>query len=196
MSHDLMLDVGQANELKLAFRRVGFSNEDVKSLCEERDILRGVRDVLRGLAVITSVEHVIDLDADPFVPDGWKVEEHKQGGQLTFDPSQVEFCLDDGQKNGKYIVGHELRKELADKRVMNANELDFLLANPDLIPEGWKIDEDGSTRYIFFWGTVYRHSDGFLYVRCLYWDGGRWRWGNSWLGGGWRGRSPAALRVS
>ncbi|MEK7079796.1 MAG: hypothetical protein AAB901_00720, partial [Patescibacteria group bacterium] len=89
MSNDLMLDVGQANELKLAFRRVLFTNEDIKRLCEERDILSGLRDVLRGLAVITPVEHVIDLDADPFVPDGWKVEEHKQGGQLTFDPSQV-----------------------------------------------------------------------------------------------------------
>jgi hypothetical protein len=80
--------------------------------------------------------------------------------------------------------------------VMNANVLDFLLANPDLIPEEWKKDEHGNTRYIFFWGTVYRDRGGDLYVRYLCWGGDRWGWGSRWLGSGWDGDSPAAVLAS
>ncbi len=109
----------------------------------------------------------------------------------------MEFYLSDGQKNGKSIVGNKLRKELANKPVMNANELDFLLANPDLIPEDWKKDATGKIRDTFFWGTVYRQRyDGRLFVRYLYWDGGRWHWRRHWLDCGWSGYSPAALRAN
>jgi len=155
---------------------------------------------LRGVLLppeATALEpRTIDCDADPFVPDGWKVEEHKKDGQFVFDPSKVEFYLSDGQKGDKYIVGNKLRKELADKPVMNANVLDFLLANPGLIPEDWKKDERRNTRYIFFWGTVYRHSVGRLCVRYLCWDGGWWLWSYDWLDRDWNGRNPALIRAS
>ncbi|NNM83805.1 hypothetical protein HKL94_01115 [Candidatus Parcubacteria bacterium] len=183
---DLMLDVGQANELKLAFRRADFSNEDIKRLCEG-SVLAGVRSVLRGHAAINVVEHVIDCDADPFVPEGWMVEEHQKGGQWKFDLKEVELFLSSGQKGRKYIEGNKLRKELAKKPVFNANVLDYLLANPHLIPEEWKGKYD-----VFFWGTVYRHRDGDLRVRYLYWDDGRWFWSFSWLGNGFFGDDPAA----
>ena len=52
---ELMLDVGQANELKLAFRRADFISADVKQLCEG-DILKGVRKLLRGEAQIVDVD--------------------------------------------------------------------------------------------------------------------------------------------
>jgi len=42
-----MLDVGLANELKLAFRRAGYTSEDIKRLCEG-DILADVRRVFFG----------------------------------------------------------------------------------------------------------------------------------------------------
>jgi len=161
-------------------------------------LTKALRDVLLPSeeATVVSGSRIIDCDADPFVPEGWKVEEHKQGGQFAFDPSKVEFYLSPEQKDGKRIVGNSLRKELADKPVMNANVLDFLLANPDLIPEDWKKDGAGNTRYIFFWGTVYRRRGGFLCVRCLYWDGDRWRWGRIWLVSDWGGDDPALLRAS
>ncbi|MGE5541321.1 MAG: hypothetical protein ACM3TU_03520 [Bacillota bacterium] len=172
MSNDLMLDVGQANELKLAFRRADFSNDDIKRLCEG-NVLADVRSVLRGHASITVVEHAIDCDADPFNPwekDGWTVEEHQKGGTFKWDASQVELYLASGQKNGKYIEGNKLRKELSDKSVpvLNANVLDYLLANPHLIPEEWKRDGQGRRRAVFFWGTIYRRCDGILCVRCLF----------------------------
>jgi hypothetical protein len=190
-----MLDVGQANELKLAFRRANYTNDDIKRLCEGT-VLSDVRNVLLGHAEVKTLEHVINLNADPFVPNGWKVEQHELGGSFKWDPAQVQFYLSEPQRKEKSIEGNKLRKELEGKSVFNANLLDYLLAHPNLIPEDWKKDEKNRTRYIFFWGTIYRDSDGNLCVRCLYWHGGGWQWGDDWLGDGWSVGDPAALRAS
>lgn len=141
-------------------------------------------------------ERTIDCDVAPFVPDGWKVEEHKKGGQFVFDPAKVKLYLSPNQRGGKVIEGNKLRKELANEPVLNANVLDYLLAHPGLIPVDWKKDEQGNTRYIFFLGTIYRFSDGRLYVRCLYWNGDAWDWNNSWLSNDWDDHYPAALLAS
>ena len=189
MSNDLMLDVGQANELKLAFRRANYSNDDIKRLCEG-NVLADVRRVLLGHASIAVVSHVIDCDADPFVPDGWSVEEHQKGGSFQWDASKFELWLANGQKNGKVLQGNKLRKEMSKKVPFNACVLDYLRGNPHLIPEEWK------GKYVFFRCTVYRDRDGDLCVRYLYWDGGRWDWGISWLAHNWSDINPAALRAS
>jgi hypothetical protein len=136
-----------------------------------------------------SAKPVIDCDCDPLIPGGgWAVEEHVKGGQLEFDPSQIELYLDESQKNGKSVVGNKLRELLAGKPTLNANVLDYLLANPELIPEEWK------DKFIFFWGTIYRISDGSLCVRCLYWNDDRWDWSYVWLGNVFDDNYPAALR--
>ena len=139
---------------------------------------------------------LINCNVNPYIPDGWKVEEHRKGGELEFDPAKVVLYLDADQKDGRTIVGNELRKRLADKPVMNACVLDFLLANTNLIPEAWKQDESGNTRYIYFWGTVYRSSDGNLYVRCLYWNDGQWNWNYNWLDNEFDDQNPAAVSAS
>ena len=184
----------QAAELDFALERNGWAAEDVKKL-SEGDILAHVREVLLGHAEIKTLEHVIDCDANPFTPSGWKVEEHQKGGQFKFDASQIEFYLSAAQKKG-HIESNKLRKELAGKPVLNANVLDYLLAHTELIPENWKKDENGNTRYIFFWGTIYRNSDGYLCVRYLYWYDDRWFWVSSWLDNDWFDDDPAALRAS
>jgi len=194
MSNDLMLDVGQANELKLAFRRAGYSNDEIKKLCEG-STLADVRSVLLGQAEIKIVDHVIDCNADPVLPNGWKVEEHQKTGSFKWDPKHVPFYLSKSQKKDSYIEGKKLRKELAGMRMLNANVLDYLLKNPQLIPEEWKRDEQGRIRYILFWGTIYRDSCG-LCVRSLCCHVGQWDWDYSWLDRDWDGRSPAALRAS
>lgn len=187
---ELTFDVGLASKLKQAVIRNGIADlADIDWLCEGEN-LANVRRVRLGHAVVTVPEHLIDCDANPFVPNGWKVEEHQKGGAFKWDASQVTLHLDKGQKNGSYVEGNKLRTLLAGKPVLNANVLDYLLANPHLIPEEWK------GKAIFFWGTVYRDSSGDLYVRYLYWSGGGWRWRGDWLGGGWRGDYPAALRAS
>ena len=193
---DLMLDVDQAGELKAAFRRGDWTNADIKRACEG-DLLARFRDVVRGYGQINITEHVIvDCDVKPFTPDGWKLEEHKKGGQLKLDLSKVRLHLSPNQTNGKVIQGNNLRKELANEPVLNANVLDYLLAHPELIPEDWKRDEKGNTRYIFFWGTIYRSSDGSLFVRYLYFKDGSWDWSDSWLGYGWRDDNPSAQLAS
>jgi hypothetical protein len=135
-------------------------------------------------------EHLIDLDADPFVPNSWSVVEHQKGGQFKWDASTVSLCLSKKQQSSKWIEGHKLREELEGKPVFNANLLDYLLKHPRLIPEEWK------GKYVFFWGTVYRSSRGSLYVRYLCWDGDRWDWDYDWLVNYCFGFFPAALRGS
>jgi hypothetical protein len=118
------------------------------------------------------------------------VEEHWKGGQFRWDASKVALYLSKKQKDGKQLEGNKLREELRGKPVYNANLLDFLLKHPHLIPEEWK------GKYVFFWGTVYRFSDGFLCVRYLCWSGDGWYWSGRWLGGGWLDLNPAAVPAS
>jgi len=83
--------------------------------------------------------HIIDCDANPYLPEGWKeVEYHKKGGMFEWDPTKVRLHLSPNQQNNKTIKGHNLRKELEQEPVLNANVLDYLLAHPEPIPEDWK----------------------------------------------------------
>ena len=151
----------------------------------------GMNAILSGRATIAYSEHLIDLDADPRIPyDGWKVEEHKKGGQFKWDALKVQLFLNKKQQDGGSIEGNKLRKELADMPVYNANLLDYLLDNPHLIPEEWK------GKAVCFWGTIYRHSDGNLCVRFLVWNGGLWKQGNYWLGGHFDAGFPSAVAAS
>ncbi|MEK7080027.1 MAG: hypothetical protein AAB901_01945, partial [Patescibacteria group bacterium] len=67
---------------------------------------------------------------------------------------------------------------------------------PHLIPEEWKKDGKGNTRYIFFWGTIYRYRNSRLCVRCLYWEDGSWNCTHYWLDDGYEDREPAAVRAA
>ncbi len=184
--NELMLDVSQAEELKFAFRRNNWTNANIKTL-SEGDFLGKVLEVMKGLAEIIYPEHLIDCDADPFIPEGWTIEEHKKGGVFKFNPKAISLYLNKKQAKGDRIEGNELRKELADKPVLNANILDYLSAHPELIPEEWK------GKYVFFWGTIYRDSNGNLYVRFLRWYGSRWDWDCYWLGDDFDSDDPAAI---
>ena len=203
MSNEFTMTTGQAHEVAQALGRNGWNNEQVKKM-SEGDFLKQVLEALLGRAEIKPIEHAVDFGADPFLPDGWKVEEHqkgkvakleRKGDDLYLDGKKIEFWLSSEQKRG-VITGNILRAKLKGKSVLNANMLDHLLKNPHLIPEAWKKDENGNTRYIFFWGTVYRGAGGNLYVRYLDWDGDRWVWYCIWLGIDFDVCSPAAVSAS
>lgn len=168
----------------------------IEALVNKLGGMEGVNRFLSGNAEVVVKNHVIDCDADPHIPEGWSVEHHNKSGKLTWDASKVSLYVADGQKNGKVLEGNKLRNELDLKPVLNANVLQYLLANPHLIPEDWKTDGNGNTRYIFFWGTIYRDSRGSLCVGYLYWSGGSWGWRSHWLDDDWRGHDPAALLAS
>jgi len=186
----ITLDVGLAFKLKQALSRNGIPDVADLDWLATGDNIAKMRRVRLGHAEITVPEHVIDCDADPLVPEGWSVEEHRNGGAFKWNATNVSLHLDKGQKNGKWIEGNKLRKELANKPVLNANVLDYLLAHPHLIPEEWK------SKVVFFWGTIYRHRGGSLYVRYLDWHGVRWDWDASWLDFDWHGSGPAAVSAS
>lgn len=128
--------------------------------------------------------YIIDCDSQPVIPDGLTIEEHRKGGVIEWNPEKISLYLSEIQKTGR-IVGTDLRKELAGMPVLNACVLDYLLANPHLIPEEWK------GKHIFFWGTVYRGHDDGLFVRYLCWSGDEWYWGLRWLDSGWSSSDPA-----
>jgi len=161
----------------------------------EEEFLNVMKETIKRLKGVHS-DHIIDLDAPPYIPNGLSVVEHRQGGQMVWDPTKVKFHISKNQKGGKRIEGNKLRKELEGKPVYNANLLDYLYANQELIPEEWKKNEDGSIRFTYFWGTIYRASLGSLDVRYLCFSGGQWCWSCSWLGSDWDGRSPAAVPAS
>lgn len=143
--------------------------------------------VLRQALVSTGI---IDCDTDPFMPKGWTVKEHKKGGQIKWGSKKVMLHLSKKQHGSKVIGGHDLRQELENRLVLNANVLDYLLTNPHLIPKEWR----GS--HVFFWGTVYRDPGGDLCVRCLRWGDGRWGWSDRWLDRDWDDDAPAAVFAS
>jgi len=186
-------------------KKAGFREADFGLIAGDTDKLGRILSYIRGYAEIKPVEHAINLGADPFLPDGWKVEEHqkgkvakleRRGDDLYFDGKKIDFYLSKPQKKGGRIEGNDLRKELGKQPVLNANVLDYLLKNPSIIPDSWKKDADGNTRYIFFWGTVYCSSGGNLYVRYLRWVGVEWIWDYYWLDGGWDSDDPAAVSAS
>ena len=180
-----VMSVRLASELDHAFERNGYSAELVKKL-STGDILSKLLPVIQGHADVIMKKHITNCDADPFVPDDWKVEEHTKGGQFEWNTDKVELYRSDEQKKGP-IKGNELRKLLKDKPVLNANILDYLLAHSELIPEEWK------GKAIFFWGTIYRDSDGALCVRFLYWGDRGWGWDDDWLDDNFSGSDPAVL---
>lgn len=133
---------------------------------------------------------VVDLGAEPSLPEGWAVEEHVKGGRFAFDASKVALAFSVTQESGEWIEGHALRSELVGRGAFNANLLDWLLRpeNRHRIPDAWK------ATYVFFWGTVYRCPDGSLRVRHL-----RWHERNGWssddrrLDVHWRPEHAAAI---
>jgi len=140
-------------------------------------------------------EQIIDLEVNPFIPDGSEICPKDQidssvCGKFIFDPDQIELHLDSGQEDEESIQGYDLRRALEGQPVLPAHVLDFLLENPHFIPESW---ED---KGVFFWGTIYRCSGGSLYVRCLRWRGARWCWRYGWLGDHWGSDDPAAVSAS
>jgi len=135
---------------------------------------------------------IIDCDADPCVPDGWEVEEHRKGGQLVWDPTQIQLYLSHEQQGGRIIQGHELRKELVKKPVLNACVLDWLLAYPEYIFEGWRVNDK---IYIYFWGTVYRDTRGYHCVRYLCRLGDKFTWGFRYLKDDCKELDSAAMSV-
>ena len=213
-----LYSVGQMNQLGDALEAEGFTPDDVTKL-KQFSNLAGIRGVINGLAKIVSIAEdatpvitinettiAVNFGASPKLPfNGAEVEQHigtgwaiveKRADGLYVDDRKIILHLSKHQMGGKWPKGYELREELTSKPVLNANILDVLYQNIHLIPEDWKRDENGSIRFIFFWGSIFRDSLDRLHVRYLFFDGGEWRSYCHGLDRVFFDSSPAALRAS
>lgn len=188
------------------------SNSDVTNLANNLNSLLNGEDVSDTPKTIT--KRTINLARSPRLPfDTAEVVKH--GGEISgkkvveielrsddnlyIDGQIVELFLSERQKGDKTIKGCELRQELedGDQVLLNSNVLDYLYYHPELFPKHWKKDEDGKTRYIFFWNSIFRApSNGRLYVCCLYWSGGSLNRGCYWLACDWDCQYPSASVAS
>lgn len=137
-----------------------------------------------------SRSRVIDTNRTPFVPPGWEVVEHKKDGLFLCEPKAIELHYSQWQlqqqRNRSLFTGYELREKIADKPLLNACVLDFLLAHPDQVPAEWKGKD------VYFWGTIYKRMSGLLAVRCLLSYSSIWD-DFLWLDADFRGNAYAAV---
>ena len=180
---------GQIHQLANALEAKGFTPDHLRKLGQSTDLLL-LRDFLDGKNEIRPMDYTIDLDAKPFLPVGWDVEHHQNGGKFKYDPTKVKLYLSECQRSGCGSNGNDLLKELEDQKVMNANFLDFYLKYPHLVPENWK------GKSIFFWGTRYLDPLGDKHVLSMYWLGQRWNQKFNWINGMFGARSPAVILMS
>jgi len=145
-----------------------------------------VRRALLDHASLLQVEHAIDTDAQPFIPAGWSIVEHRKHGSLRWRASDVALWSSARQGAGNPIGGNDLRRQLQGKPVLNATVLDYLFEHPDLIPPSWE------GQCVFFWGTVYRRHSG-LAVRALVLKDGVLNFISRRLSLKWFPGSPAAI---
>lgn len=134
------------------------------------------------------------IEANTGAADKWVTIEKRDDG-LYQDGVKIDLHLDDGQKNGKSMQGHKLRTTLANRTSVHPNVFDALVEH-NMMPNDYKVDGSGKTRYIFSFAVAYRGRRGSLYVRYWYWRGGRWQSDYRWLGNGWGGNVPSALLAS
>lgn len=163
-----------ALKLLTALARAGFTDDDLATLASQPD-LSGLKDLSSGYAKIKHLP-IIDCDADPsLVSVRDKVLEHCKGGKFPLDLEKIKLVPALELNDGDLSIGN-LCNKIKDEPVLNANALDFFLANPDLIPRSW----DG--KEIIFPGTVY-DSNGEPGVAYFYRDSfGKWHKHLRWFG--------------
>ena len=171
---DLMLDVGQANQLKLVLRKADWSSADVNALCTEEK-LREILFVIRGTGEVIVEKHFIDCSADaPFMrycAGGPKM--HQKGDILEWDPEKIRLWKPKLHSSDQGIELEDLNSQLADKIVLNACVFGDLMKHTEFIPKSWKGLE------VFFVGTIYPDPNPVLngagiVARGIHYTDGQW----------------------
>lgn len=127
---------------------------------------------------------------------GW-IEVKRVGDKLLIGGREFVLPVVEAQKTGT-IHGHELRTEMEKDESANVhpNVMDALVEDyPDLIPDSFKVDEEGKTRFIYLWGAIFRDGHN-LCVRYFCFVGARWNRDYNRLARGWDVQDPAARLAS
>jgi len=96
----------------------------------------------------------------------------------------VETFIPDKQKNSS--IGHSrVLVDLKGRKALNGCVMDWLLDNPEFIPEAWK------EKCVYFFGTIYSDVEGMHIVFGLYWDNdnGGWKVCRYFMGMPWGGKN-------
>lgn len=103
----------------------------------------------------------IDLGAAPTIPTDLILTQHLLGGLWSWNPREIAVWFARGQELGTVLDSTEMLHSIGAKRPLNANLLDWLLGNLQLVPPQWKGKE------ILFWGTQFRTLRHHRRVRTL-----------------------------
>ena len=178
------------HKLAITAARAGAESQDFTDLVQSEELFHRVLAMVRG-------NHVINLDAIPLIPKGWSIKPEDQipgqrrTGLWKWRKEQVKLSLPAYRGGINWIRDEKFKDNLENKPILNANVLDYLLANPILIPAEWK----GAP--VFFWGTIYRDSAGSPCVRYLNWSRkGWWSWEHDLVGWNLSFASSVALFVN
>lgn len=118
------------------------------------------------LAVIEKEKEpeLIAFNKPPFCPNNLMVLSNKMAGYPYGSWEYLQPRLKLYQTDKLDVAGTDIKEQLADKDVLNANCLDWLLAHQDQIPESWR------GKIISFWGTIYQEDSSTQYVRGMEWQ--------------------------
>lgn len=161
-------DVGLLHELVLAGRRAGWDRNTYAALRENISLMRQIPELLAGRAAVTTeLESLIYCDAEPYIPDGWKVIEHNKDGIMRWSSVAVRIWASDEQDAKRRCVtdGHRILEDIRSGGLhpLNACALDHLIEKGSK----WFPEECVG---ICFWGTIYELPDGERAVRCIEYD--------------------------
>ncbi len=179
---ELMLDVGQANEIKLAMRREGkWTNKEIKMLCERKGFLTQVHEVLLGRAeikpidIVTKVTNFITHTFTVLVDETLSVEEANKRYKLcnVDNITSKNFPkLKDGKKGDREVTIFNFNKDMSSEAVIA--KMDKVGYKPatiwDLLGLTVKTDELRRKFSIIALGSVCE-LHGERYVASLYEDG-------------------------
>jgi len=137
--------------------------------------------------------HWINCDAKPHVRQDLKYRKDDQvpgriRGKILWEKSKAGLWLSRGQGYGKMIRGATLLDEIKtlEVPVYPVQVFDFLLKNPEQIPNAWKSNDT------YFWTPFYDGTS--IVIPFLCWKRESWISGYKWIGFDWYPRDPAAVQ--
>ena len=167
----------EANRLVQALRIPGIA---ARRLADDTNLLGRINQMVVEAYRLDDLEelrkqYVVDASTVPTYRSlSGRVIKHEKQGVFTFDPAKVSFYRDQRQvEDANRLKGKDLYEGgIRKMAVLNLCVRDHLIANPHIIPDRWKTDDEGYRRRIFFWGTILR--DHRWYVAGMEWRDGVW----------------------
>ncbi len=126
---------------------------------------------------------LVPNDAQPKLHGFDSMVSNQTMGKFSFVSEKLNLFVAEHQKLGG-LVGRTLLTSLPEKIILfNSAFLDWLLENPQYIPESWK------GKFTFFAGTVFM-KNGVEVIRYLYFGLNGWASFYRWLDRGFHENSP------